>query len=317
MHAPQPRRPRAHRGRNALAPRAFLLGLLLLALPALGLAGCAANAGIDPVLAARVNGRPITLAQYQGMLRYNLATSTGGSGGAAPDWQSPAGRTRLAATEQDALDRLIAIELGREQLAKNHASVPPATRKQISDGLNKSVDSLRQSLKGDPTNAGLRQLVDSLTPDVLNALVDQQALQQSLAGKQIFPKAHLRAIPVNTRADAENLEKQAKAGADFGQLARDHSTDAALGAQGGELGTVFVGQAASSISRAVFGPGGSGQKYVIVPFQNQFVLIEVTDRGASALTDVGSAQEQQGVYQGWLDDVVRPAARVDQFVTTN
>lgn len=297
--------------------RAALLGLLLLVPLALGLAGCAANTGGDPVLAARVNGRPITLALYQSILRLNMANAAASSRGGAPDWQSPPGRTRLYTSEQDALDTLINLELARGQLAKNHITIAPATRKQISDDFNSRVARLRESAKADPTNADLRALVDSLTPDVVNVLVDQEAIREALADKPLFPKAHLRAILVNSRADAENLKKQAEGGADFGQLARDHSADSTLASQGGELGTVYVGQATGSISQAVFGPQGSKQKYIIAPFQSQFLLLEATDRGMTPLKDVGEAQEQQGVYRGWLENVVRPATDVGQYVTTS
>src|SRR5690349_6269699 len=46
-----------------LAP---LLALMMMAV--MLLAGCGANAASDPLLAAKVNGHPVTLAQYQQML---------------------------------------------------------------------------------------------------------------------------------------------------------------------------------------------------------------------------------------------------------
>ena len=50
-----------------------LLGLVLLL--TVILAGCGANAGADPLLAAKVNGHGITLAQYQQMLNLYRAAS--------------------------------------------------------------------------------------------------------------------------------------------------------------------------------------------------------------------------------------------------
>src|SRR5260221_6369513 len=65
-----PRRGFVRSGSSGL--RLALFGLALLAF---GLAGCSANTGADMLLAARVNGSPITLSQYDSMLRFTQASS--------------------------------------------------------------------------------------------------------------------------------------------------------------------------------------------------------------------------------------------------
>jgi hypothetical protein len=276
------------------------------------LAGCASNTGSDVLLAGRAAGHPITLAQYQSILRLNRANA--GAQGNAPDWQSPSGRQRLSTMEQDSLNTLIDLDLARNYMAQHHLTVPTSTHKERSDYFNGQVAQLRASLKADPSNTQLRTLVDALTPDTVNTLIDSSAIQNTLTDMPLFPKAHFRGIVVKTEADARALQQQAEQGADFGQLAHDHSIDSSLAAQNGELGTLYVGQLVSSVDRAVFGPGTHPGKYVIAPISGEYVLFEITDRGMGRATDAGSTQTQS-IYDGWLNDVVRPATTVDQYVT--
>src|SRR6478609_918490 len=73
------------------------------------------------MMAAKVNGHPVTLAQYQQMLA--LYRSTNARNNFFTDWRIASQRADLASTQQQVLDLLITTELTREQLSKQHLTV--------------------------------------------------------------------------------------------------------------------------------------------------------------------------------------------------
>ncbi|HEX5439773.1 MAG TPA: hypothetical protein VFW76_02740, partial [Ktedonobacterales bacterium] len=89
----------------------------------------------------------------------------------------------------------------------------------------------------------------------------------------------------------------------------------ATGAQGGEIGTLYVGQISDEFDSAVFAPGVHPGKYLIQRIQNNYWLFELTDLGPHALATLGDQQTQATVVSAWLDKVVQPAASVEEYVT--
>ena len=89
-------------------------------------------------------------------------------------------------------------------------------------------------------------------------------------------KASARHILVNTEDQCNALKKQIEEGADFADVAREHST-CPSGRKGGELGTFGPGQMVKEFDDVVF----SGEvKKVLGPVKTQFGyhLLEVTSR---------------------------------------
>jgi hypothetical protein len=128
--------------RARLAP---LLGLVLL----VGLlAGCGANAASDPLLAAKVNGHGITLAQYQQMLALYRATNARND--FLTDWRNAAERENLGSTQKQVLGILIDVELLREQLSQQHITVTPKAIQTARDTLNSQIASNRKQLEQNP-----------------------------------------------------------------------------------------------------------------------------------------------------------------------
>ena len=89
-------------------------------------------------------------------------------------------------------------------------------------------------------------------------------------------KATARHILVETQDKCEEIKKQIEAGADFAELAKEHSR-CPSGEQGGDLGEFSPGQMVKEFDDVVFGsePGG-----VHGPVETQFGfhLIEITGR---------------------------------------
>lgn len=87
-------------------------------------------------------------------------------------------------------------------------------------------------------------------------------------------KASARHILVNTEEECNALKKQIEEGADFADVAKEHST-CPSGRKGGELGTFGPGQMVKEFDEVVF----SGEvNTVLGPVKTQFGyhLLEVT-----------------------------------------
>ena len=288
---------------------AWLLGLVLLA--AL-LAGCGANAASDPLLAAKVNGHGITLTQYQQMLALYRATNARNN--LLTDWRNVSERENLASTQQQVLGILIDVELMREQLRQQHINVSAKEVQTARDTLNKEIANLSKQTEQSP-DPQLQAMLDTLTPDVITILSEQEAYQAAIQQKGKAPAVHLRGIETNDLKTAQELQQKAQSGSDFGELARANSQNRATGAQGGEIGTLYVGQISDEFDNAVFAKGAHPGKYLIQHIQNNYWLFELTDLGPRALSTITDQQTQASVVSAWLDKVVQPVASVEEYVT--
>lgn len=307
-------RVRGRRGPLALVGAALLLGALL--------TGCAPTSGAGgAVLAASVNGHGIPLSQYQGLLNVYETSSIDSAEqqGQAVSfaWQSTEGRPQLATAAQGTMDFLVTLELAREQLKH------PVAQKDLQSAYKSLQDERNQLLKSAPNDPAALAFAQSLTPDTMHLLAEQQATTNAAMANATVPSAHLRIILVKTQAQAKNLQQQAEHGADFGQLAHNNNTDSSLASSNGDLpqSTYYPGQIASGtptqkdIDQAIFGAGARNAKYVILPIQGQWALIEVTQRADKKLSTLNDQSTEQTVFQAWLSDIVRPAAHVDDYIT--
>jgi peptidyl-prolyl cis-trans isomerase C len=91
-----------------------------------------------------------------------------------------------------------------------------------------------------------------------------------------MPRARARHILVDTKEKAEDLKKQIQDGADFGEIARQHST-CPSGRRGGDLGEFGRGQMVKEFDEVVF---RDALNTVHGPVKTQFGyhLLEITSR---------------------------------------
>ena len=289
-----------------------LLGLVLLM--AAMLAGCGAKAGDDPLLAAKVNGHGITLAQYQQML--NVYRAANARNNLLTDWRSAGQRGDLASTQKQVMGILINIELLREQLKQQNIIVSPKELQTARDTLKSQIAENRKQLEQNPDPA-VKALIDAITPDVIDLLSQQEALQAAIQQKGKMPSVHLRGIETKDQQTAQGLLQKAQSGSDFAALARDNSLDKSTGAKGGEIGTLFIGQISNEFDKAVFVRSAHPGKYLIQEIQGTVWLFELTDLGPHAVSTLNDAQSQSNVVSSWLDEVVRPAASIEEYVTVD
>jgi hypothetical protein len=288
-----------HRARRYLLPTLFaaLVGVF-------ALTGCGLSVSSDPLVAARVNGHAIPLSAYEDLVRLNRANAA--LQATAPDWQSPTGRSQLYPMEKDALTTLTDLQITRDALASQKITISASDLKTARDSLNKQV-------KTQPNNTALRNLIDALTPDTLDILAQKIAAQNALAKAPVFPSANVRGILVANAPEADDLLAQVKNGADFGQLAKDHSLDTTSAPKGGDLGRIYVGELNDDFTSKAFGPNATNEKYFNMPYGNSFAVFEVTDRKPAALPDGISSDGKQAAIAAWMSTLPKP--KVEQYIT--
>jgi hypothetical protein len=325
--------------RRAARPGA-LAALALVALLVSALAACG-RAGTDPLVAAGVDGQPISLSAFRSVA--DIYALSAASQGQTTAWQSPAGRGVQASTQSGALDFLITCDLLDAQVHRLHLAVGG---KAVAQQANALLSSLNAAGSGttDPNLLALQRAAREAAREAANApsmadlltgrptlaqgiLIFARELADENALKAVVrvPQAHVRLIEAATRQQAAQLEQQALHGADFGKLAQQHSLDKPSAARGGDIGTILVGQLAqqsAALDTAIFGPGAPGAvgsarpSYVMVPYQGHELLCEISRRQLVRLSSL-DPQQQGNVFGAWLAVVLRPSAQVQQYVAVD
>lgn len=293
---------------------ALALGAGLVLLPAL--AGCAPSASSDPLVALRVGNVPVSLSSYQQILALFTASSAlqTDASATAVGWASPSDRTMVTTARDQTVKFFVNTlslkqELDSQRLAVSEKDIDVAIAT-----LNSEVANARAQLKQTPGNERLRQLVESATPDAVRWLAVQQAYITVFEAKGQVPTAKVRGILVKTQSDASAILKQLQDGANFAALAKAKSLDTQSGANGGELGSVYVGQFVTEFDQDVFAAKNVA-RFIIVPFQGSFGVFEILGRSQSPLSAVGNSQSEQQYLNAWIDTVVSPSVVVEQYVS--
>ncbi len=132
-----------------------------------------------------------------------------------------------------------------------------------------------------------------------------------------------RHILVDTRDEAESLREQLLAGADFGELAREHSTDPGSAPAGGELGWFGRGVMVAPFEEAAFALAVGGiSEPVETAFGFHLILVEERAEAEEAVfNDEVAATIRQGLtdqkveqrWGPWLQ-ALRMGADVEVFI---
>jgi parvulin-like peptidyl-prolyl isomerase len=155
--------------------------------------------------------------------------------------------------------------------------------------------------------------VDAATPDAIRLLAEQQAYTLVLADKASVPTVKARGILVNSQAEANSLLASLKSGGDFAALAKQHSLDTTSGANGGDLGTVYVGQFVPAFDTQVF-QKMQGNGFAVVALGSGYGVFSISGRGMTPLSGLKNAQTQQQYAASWVNNVLVPAAKVEHYV---
>lgn len=246
-----------------------------------------------PNIVARVNGQPVMKADVDRQIK-QLELQAGRS---VPPEQRDA-------VYRGVIDQLVTVEVLLQETKNRKIAVSEAEAKAASD---QKLKELRAQVPDQATfnkaMAERNMTVAKLRSDIRNDMLISRLLEGEMANvppptdaeiKDYYDKnpnefsgvraAHILIRPQGfdeeskkkARAQAEDLLKQAKNGADFAELAKKHSADGSA-QQGGDLGFFTRGQMVPTFSDAAF-TTQPGQLSDVVETQFGFHVIKVLER---------------------------------------
>ncbi|MFT8665246.1 peptidylprolyl isomerase [Acetobacter orientalis] len=148
-------------------------------------------------------------------------------------------------------------------------------------------------------------LSKQVTPQLTDAAV-QDYYQQNFAGKPPEQEVHARHILLKTEAEANDVIKKLKAGADFGKLAAEVSTDTGSAKQnGGDLGWFKKDDMIPAFSTAAFAMKKGEVSSTPVKSQYGFHVIQVLDTRTDPIPSLDSVKDK--IRQALIQKYVREA----------
>jgi peptidyl-prolyl cis-trans isomerase C len=291
-----------------------------------------------PDVLARVNGEDVTKTELDRLIR-NMELGAG----------QPVPAERRDEIYRGALDQLITYTVLRQEVRARKISVPEGE-------IEASIQEMQKQFPGDKefrqalSDRGMtldRLRADARIDMAINKMIEDEVAQEPEATdgqvRDFYDKnpekftqdeavraSHIliRVEPTATdaekqkaRARAEDLAKQAKGGADFGDLARKHSADGSA-AMGGDLNFLVPGQTVAPFDKAVFSMK-PGEISDVVETEFGFHVIKVTEKRDASLvpfTQISpriraflTDEAKQGRAQGFIEEL-KKKARIEVLV---
>ena len=246
-----------------------------------------------PAVVARVNGQDVPKAEFDRMLK-QMELQAG----------RPVPEERRAEIYRAVVDQLVTYTALAQETKARGVTVTDAEAKQVSDA---KLAELRQQI---PDAAAFKKALadrnmteERLRADIRRDIAINKMMEAELAGapgvtdadvREFYDKnpdeftgvraSHILIKPdgfdeaskKKARAAIDDVLKQAKAGADFAELAKKHSSDGSA-QQGGDLGFFTKGRMVPEFSKAAFALQ-PGQISDVVETQFGFHVIKVTER---------------------------------------
>lgn len=254
----------------------------------------------DEPVAARVNGQPITLADFERERERRMMGMP----------LEPATQDTFDASVLDTMIDQVLIE----QAALELEIVIPDDEVNAELALQSDLAAANGTTLEAVVAAQLYTM-DEYRAVVRGFLLVQRVSEQIAVVPEIAPQVHSRHILVTDEATARELLNQLQAGADFAQLAAQYSLDVSTASSGGDLGWVTRGVLLQrEVEDAIFAlqpgqlapdPVRSSLGYHVIQ-----TLERVEDR---PLSQASLALLQQQAFLDWLD-LQRQAAEIERFV---
>ena len=300
--------------------RTFALLLTALLVAACGGGGDEANTSQQPTttditpqiattdprstLAADVNGAPITLEELDKQIAFFEA---GGTAQAA-DREALRGTILERLIEQELVEQAAAqmgIVISDEQIAGEIAGLEAEA---VNQGI--SLDEYF-SLQGITPEDYPERIREAL----LTAAVNQQITENV---PTTTAQVRARHILVADEQTARDLITQLENGADFAQLALEHSLDRSTREAGGDLGWISPGLLLQQeVEAVVFSLPANSRAPEPIQSALGYHIIEAIERGEDVpLGPTGLAQRRQDAWLEWLDQQ-RAAATIVRYVGPN
>ena len=265
--------------------------------------------------AARVNGKPIPLAEFENNVARRQAEMTK----QGLDLNTPDGKTALVELRRQILEGMIEQELIDQEAAKQNITV---AEPEVDAAINQSIaDSGGQ----DAFNKYLAN-VAGMTLDEWRAGQREGMLTQKLIERvtrdvpMTAEQVHARHVLVNTLAEANALLAQLRAGADFATLAQQYSKDNITSAGGGDLGWFPRGGLFdAALEQAAFElqPGQISKTPVksdLGDGQVVYHILQVIERDpARTLSDDALRAAREAAFLRWLEEL-KASAKIERLV---
>ena len=264
----------------------------------------------EPPLAARVNGEPIYLAEYERELgRYEA-----GLAGQGIDPSSPEGQDNVAQHRDWILNVMI------EQLLTERAAA--------AEGIvvtDEQVDAYMQEMATESGGAEAfaaklaewGQNEEDAWREVRGQLIGMRMTQRIIDSVPTTAEhVHARHILVDTGEEAERILAQLQASADFAMLAKAYSQDTSTRENGGDLGFfprgILVAPEVEEVAFALQPGQFSGVVYSVLGYH----IVQVVERDpARQISQENLSLLQEEAVQSWVERLWAQA-EVERFVET-
>lgn len=239
-------------------------------------------------LAARVNGEPITMAEFEAeVARYEAAHDQLGIELATPE-----------VYRQQVLEALIDLALLAQGAERTGVQL-------TTEELSAKVDTMAAEAGGSETmGAWLAQNGYDLESfqRALRRETQAAAMTAQIASEvpEYVEQVHARHILVESRERGQALLSELEAGADFGQLAVENSLDLSTRVDGGDLGWFPRGVLTQpEVEQAAYGLQ-PGERSAVVESDLGFHIIEVVERGDHPLSPNARRRLERMAVEAWL-----------------
>ncbi len=258
-------------------------------------------------LAAKVNGQPIPL----GLFQRQAAQAQAALAAQGLDPNSKNGQDALKGLQQQVLGQLIDDVLVEQAAHSENINIADT---EVDKRIQQMINDAQGRDKFDEYLKTNQLLLDDLCTQLRAEIFGEIMLTRVTAA--IPTKAeqiHAAHILLSTKADADKVLAQVKAGKDFGALAKQFSKDEATRDNGGDLGWFPKGIMPPEFEAAAF-QLQPGQVSGVVTTALGFHIIKVLERAASRdLAPELLQNQKQQAFLAWLD-ARRSKSTIEKFV---
>ncbi len=259
-------------------------------------------------LAARVNGQPIYLVDYERQVaQYQDALAASGVDIASPEGQERLRRMRVQILEWVIEQALIEQAAAGMGITVSDEEVQAAIAQLVQDAGSQEAFQKRLERSG----MTRQDLEVQLRAELLRARVLERV---QAAVPERAEQVHARHILVDTRERAEALLGQIRAGADFAQLARTYSQDESTRDAGGDLGWFPRGVLLAPEVEEVAFSLQAGQVGPVVQSRFGYHIVQTLERRQDEpLSPEHRQLLQDRAVQQWLESLWNQAV-IERFV---